>query len=65
MAEGIGPKTPGNLGACKRNRAEKVLNPTEAFAECRQDAMRHVKNVLKDEEKSGNRLSLSFKERLL
>ena len=64
MAEGIGPKTPGNLGISFME-VEKVLNPTEAFAKCRQDAMRHVKNVLKDEEKSRNRLSLSFKERLL
>ena len=36
MAEGIGPKTPGNLGASARcmsvkREAEKVLNPTGFF----------------------------------
>ena len=49
VAEGIGPKTPGNLDDCQalQQAAEKVLNPTEFF--------------LKDEEACRNRKPL-FRE---
>ena len=57
MAEGIGPKTPGNLGISFME-VEKVLNPTELdqVAAC-------IRAILKDEERSVTRLLTSLLER--